>query len=693
MLDRRKLHLRASLLASILATAYAGPAEGALHSVSGVPAPSGEVLPGGPKANVAYSLSNGFPLWYQDANGLKLELCLDQRVERAAGVFFFPCITAELFTGAPISFPSNFGPEAFWWSASAFGTFTSTVGGVAVSPPTSALLVLAQEAAFTNGLTVDGAQAAFGRIRIRISVPAPGTYRVRHPYGEVDYVVGDVLAVERGINQTQDVGNLLGPGGAPPAGDFTLALADGPDPANAVLPPGFPAVNATPQGVVSNPGVPVGLGPFLVPADPTERITALNGATYLSDPGTDIAPRTVPVTNPVDPTANVFSVELLSSPTPDVVLCTLPGPGVTCENGGLRAVVDRFQVTGKVFNAGPNQPPVALPDAAGTARDRPVQIDVVANDLDPVTGQNVHGISRQAPALGLPTNPANLQETILLTAPITTQGGGKAQRFTDFTTGRTTFVYTPAAGFVGVDTFQYVVQDRGGLISAPATVTVTVEEVGVARADYRVRAGSWRIHGTSSDPTDNAVVLLGGPRAHLSGASEVPAVASNGTGGATLRLTEDAIEYGLTVDGIPAAEITAAHIHVGQPGTDGPVIFSLYDSRADGAFAGAMTGTLTESNRVFGAAQTQAGVSTFADALAAILAGNAYVNVRTAANAAGELRGQLVSPVIGTAPVDPATGRWSFPGKSRASPGAAPASVNVVSANGVRVLGTPLRMR
>ena len=81
---------------------------------------------------------------------------------------------------------------------------------------------------------------------------------------------------------------------------------------------------------------------------------------------------------------------------------------------------------------------------------------------------------------------------------------------------------------------------------------------------------------------------------------------------------------------------------------------------------------------------------TFDDVVAAIVAGDAYVDVHASG---ASLRGQLAMPLVGTAPVDPATGKWRFTGKSRAAPGPPPASVNVVSANGVRALGAQLHVR
>lgn len=676
---RNQLH-RVALLV-LLVGAWPSTSAAALLSVSGVPDPADpnaltEVLAGGPAENVAYNLANGFPLWYRDATGLKLELCLDQEVAVTATTSFFPCLTAEPFIGAPISFPTNFGGEAFWWSASTFGAFTSRVGGLAV--PGTALLVLAQEAAFSSGLTIDGNQAAFGRIRLRIDVPVSGTYRITHPYGEIVYVVN--AAGVRQINQTQDIGNLLPPAGsgAPPAGDFLAALSDGPDPATIIPPVGFPAINGE---IVSSE--PTGIGPFLVPEAPFGPITALDGRTYLTDPGTELVPRLVPVTN--GPRGNALRIELVSTNVPDVFLNDADGSQVV--------EFDQFQVTGKIFDDGPNVRPIAVDDVAAATAGKPVVIDVVANDDPDLVGPgNAHALNPQA--LGLPSNdPADPPGTILLTRPLTTERGATVRRFTDFRNGATTFVYTPPAGFTGVDTFQYVVQDTGGLISAPATVTVTVEDLSVGKAEYRARNGKWHVSGTSSDPSDNSVALFGGPRANLAGAAVVPAVDTQAKAQVTLRLTPDAIDFRVTVDPAPATPVTQVFVHAGAPGLEGPPILRLYDRLAEPPFPGSKSGTATDAQRIFGAAQTQAGIESFADIVEAVLAGNAYVEIRTVQRPGGEIRGQLALPAIGTAAVDPGTSTWTFTGKAYASPGGVPASVNARSINGVWDLGAPLRVR
>ena len=69
-------------------------------------------------------------------------------------------------------------------------------------------------------------------------------------------------------------------------------------------------------------------------------------------------------------------------------------------------------------------------------------------------------------------------------------------------------------------------------------------------------------------------------------------------------------------------------------------MFSLF--AGPGAFPATLSKTLTSADLdpTFAAAG-----STFADAVNAILSGNAYINVHTAANVGGEIRGQLPVPV------------------------------------------------
>ncbi len=670
-----KMHLTAVTLLLFLLPLSSSHAE--LFGVSGTPDPATDVVgPAGEPGAVSVSLAHGFPLWYEDVTGLKLELCLDQRTETAEGSIR-PCLTAEPLQDAPISFPRNFGGEAFYWSAIAVSAFASSEKG-APAAGGDLLLVLAQEASFLNDIPLDGAQTVFARIRIRINVPTPGTYRVTHPFGVRDYVVSEVSS-DREIKQTQDLG-------AEDVGNFVISLSDASTP---VAPPNYnPAEN---EGIVNADGRSI--GPFLRPVGaedlPASPVRDLSGNLYIANPGTEAAPNLAPITAGTGG-VDYFEVALLDPPA-----------GFLLDAEGIDGAADNtvrlseFQVTGKIFNGGPNTAPVANPDSAATTRGNPILIDVTANDTDPVAidpgdpfnpanpgNTNVHGI--HPGAIGVVNGP-----DVLRTTPFETEKGATVTRTVDLVTGKAFLIYTPSfsALALGEDTFFYVVQDRGGMISAPAGITVTVENLIIDRAEYRPRIGKWRIEGTTSDNSGNSIALFGGPRAMLYGSREAPAVPSASSGAAALMISEATIDYRLVVDPLPATAITGVHIHVGAPGTNGPVIFTLFDDR-DGSFAAPLEGTLTASNLQV---RTAAGISTFAQAREAIRAGEAYVNIFTEGHPTGEIRGQLERPLVGTAPVE-INGTWRFAGKSIAPLGLLP-NVSARSSNGIGTPGFRVRLR
>jgi hypothetical protein len=144
--------------------------------------------------------SNGYPYWYEDEDGLRLDLCLDPQDQRCLQPFEMPD------PGGPVSFPDNFPGEAFWWIAEAE---TTTDTGA------DALLSMAMESAWGGpGEAVrDGDQISFGRTRIRVDDLNVGSeYRVIHPYGIKEF---GPLADDDGdgvgeINYTADMGCLTG---------------------------------------------------------------------------------------------------------------------------------------------------------------------------------------------------------------------------------------------------------------------------------------------------------------------------------------------------------------------------------------------------------------------------------------------------------------------------------------------------
>jgi hypothetical protein len=78
--------------------------------------------------------------------------------------------------------------------------------------------------------------------------------------------------------------------------------------------------------------------------------------------------------------------------------------------------------------------------------------------------------------------------------------------------------------------------------------------------------------------TDNSPTIVKEWNLALSSKNEVPAVAArNETGTVNLQLLSDnSLKYSFTVNGLAATDaLTAAHIHVGDPATSGPVILGF----------------------------------------------------------------------------------------------------------------------
>lgn len=112
--------------------------------------------------------------------------------------------------------------------------------------------------------------------------------------------------------------------------------------------------------------------------------------------------------------------------------------------------------------------------------------------------------------------------------------------------------------------------------------------------------------------------------AWLSGAQEVPAVTTTAKGVASLRLntTMDSLFYWVYTNGLSGAA-TAAHLHNGAVGVAGGVAATLANATGN-----IITGTIT------GASLTSVLVNN-------MLSGNVYVNIHTATNGGGEIRGQV----------------------------------------------------
>ena len=138
--------------------------------------------------------------------------------------------------------------------------------------------------------------------------------------------------------------------------------------------------------------------------------------------------------------------------------------------------------------------------------------------------------------------------------------------------------------------------------------------------------------------------------AALSGAAERPVPRdTNARGVAHFKLSKDGTELVFKLNVANIENVFAAHIHCGSEEAAGPVGVTLFmGTRGSGPFSGVLAeGTITAPDPGNGCGWTD-----LDDVVAAMLSGNAYVNVHTDDNVAppntgpgdfpgGEIRGQI----------------------------------------------------
>jgi hypothetical protein len=553
---------------------------------------------------------------------LRLTLCLDQNAF---------CLTEEPNPAAAISFPDNFGPEAFWWMAET--TAAAPANGI-----DSGLLVLALEAAFANENPIEGDQVAFARIRIRADVTVAGSYTVTHPFGEITFPNVTVLD---GINVTQDIGNFLLPGRPAGGADYRAALLDAPT-----------------GGVVNADGRSI--GPFLTATggNVTDLVT---GNVYLANPGT---PTTV-IGSPLG--TNFFRIE---------------GPGGIAEN-------TLFTLVGKVSGCGvENLLPVSVADRAGTSGGTAVVINVLANDHnDPaqIVGGIDVGANINPASVVIATNPAsgtavaNPDGTVTFTPAVGVVG---PVTFTYTVADFCGLVSLPATVTVLVEDMQLKADYRtrtgrwsltgtGNIrdLSADTGTTFFSKLTGAQEVPAVTTPGSGEVAVTVVDANTIAYTLTySGLTAVTQAHIHNEAVGVNGPVNVFLCTTDQG--------GTPPV---GAQIPPVCPATAGTVSGTL--SAADFISAGAVT-TFAELVAAIQAGGTYANVHTAANPTGEIR-GQVGRNVIS-------LRAGTTGPAIDAVEVQ-TDGTWGFTGKSAVSPGAA-ATVQADSATGATVTRT-LRKR
>lgn len=128
----------------------------------------------------------------------------------------------------------------------------------------------------------------------------------------------------------------------------------------------------------------------------------------------------------------------------------------------------------------------------------------------------------------------------------------------------------------------------------------------------------------------------------MDGSQENPAVTTGGqgTGYAVLDGERNDLRYRFTYHGLSGPLTAGGHFHTGTRGRNGPLVKAI-------ALAGEPAAGTLDGNWAAGAA-TQPLTDALVDSL---IAGAIYVNLHTAANPGGEIRGQLALPQTGTTDV------------------------------------------
>ncbi len=674
------------------------------------------------------SATDGFPVWYKDKTGLRLENCI------AAADPLCPARGPLPDESAPISFPDNYPDEGFYSLTSANLDTAPAVPGL----PGKALLAVALEQAFRSGPVIDGDQVTFARLRVKITNAQDGVdYKFTTPVG--------VKTVQTSrpnlVFDTEDIG-VGGPG------DFSGALGGR-------------------------------IGPFLTwdtfPTDPALKPVAAKD-TYIGD-GATLHKITGSPYN-----SNIFRIEGPGiNPTPAVDACpTVAGPLGDCVETDLFTVQGKLattsgvtadQVTYSRSAAGGGMIDVYASSAPDSSQSIQVS-DPVTHELATtgLAGSLGHYFAR-VPWTGADP-PAQVQVQNVGDVPVTTKQANVVDRVTGqatYDTDAQTLTVTAASSDTAVPraltVLGYGALTAGQLIAGPvdappATVTVTSDAkgslvlpvliTGTARApisvmaqagpDQQVSAGalvtldgsassgdvgtySWvsPVGITLSDPNSATPTFTaaaagtytftltvtgpGGPASASVNVTVTPAVSAvanagpaqtvqrgslvtldgtGSTGAATYKWTQ-AVGPGDKVVGLTGATTarpTFTFPFYKYPASNGPLTFSLHVTSGDGSASDATVKiTPTSDVLVVSLARYVPTKGTWRiDGSSSILAGQRVT---------GHLGG-LDGPVLGSALVDP-LGVIAI----RSTPGIAAVAgqtVSVESQLGGTLLGTPVRI-
>jgi hypothetical protein len=128
--------------------------------------------------------------------------------------------------------------------------------------------------------------------------------------------------------------------------------------------------------------------------------------------------------------------------------------------------------------------------------------------------------------------------------------------------------------------------------------------------------------------------------AKLSGSNEVPPITSKASGIATFDLNAAGTQMKYTLNVTDIDHVIAAHIHMGKSTENGPIVVNLFiPAKATGKVTGSLARSSINSTSLIGPLKGKQ----MPDLINIMKNGQAYVNVHTAQNPPGEVRGTVTA--------------------------------------------------
>ena len=141
----------------------------------------------------------------------------------------------------------------------------------------------------------------------------------------------------------------------------------------------------------------------------------------------------------------------------------------------------------------------------------------------------------------------------------------------------------------------------------------------------------WAAASSSGHAQSNTLTLYGSG----SSAFENPPIATGGVATATCTMNRTTVEIACTARVHNIVDLTAAHIHVGGPGVNGPVMMDIPGIPLRSSDDFTLSWTWREANLTLRPAQ---GILKMADVFEACSSGGCYLNFHTTVNGGGEIR-------------------------------------------------------